>query len=96
MFAWIKGALGFIGSFFKRAARTAVGAAANSLEDMAVSVVREVQRKVPAEAGDLAKFDMAKQILKERYPNYKDAALNLAINLAVAVVKNEMEKNGQG
>ena len=94
MFGWIKSALGFIGSFFKRAARTAIGAAANSLESTAVSVVREVQRKAPVNAGDLAKFDMVKQVLKKRYPNYKDAAINLAIEMAVAVVKAEMEKTG--
>lgn len=87
MFDFFKRLIPRLGGLFARAARTIIGQAANRLEHIAEQLVREAQSHPDLKTGK-DKFDWVKGQIKERFPSYKEAAINLAIELAVAVVKD--------
>lgn len=85
---WLKKILGLVGSFFKRAALTALGVAVNELEEVATEVVRTVEEARPDLSGK-EKYDIVFQKIKTQYPSIQTAVINLAIELAVAIIKDQ-------
>jgi len=83
---WLKNLFATIGSFFKRAAKTAIGVAARKLEKDATEIINRVEVDNPGISGKV-KARMAYEMMRAKYPDVKTAAINLAIELAVALLK---------
>jgi len=79
---FFKRLFGWIGSFFKEAAKTAVGVVAEEMKDVALQVVREAEN-APNKS---SKYEYAFRKMRDRYPDARTAGINLAIELAVAIV----------
>ena len=75
---WLAG----IGDFFKKAARTALGLFVDKMHDAALAYVTAAEN---APAGT-DKHAYAFRKLRAEYPNTRTAAINLAIELAVAII----------
>ena len=88
---WFKKLFGMIGSFFKKAAITVIGQAADQIQDLAIDVVKELAgRGIPS----AEKRGLAVAMIRARVPNIATAAINLAIEMAWAVVSEQLgEKN---
>ncbi len=82
LFGWTK-------SFFTYVAETIVGQAAESLSDAALDIVQNLESKHDLSGKE--KFNQAKDVLAKKYPSVQTAAINLAIESAVAIVKDQME-----
>ena len=80
-FGWFK-------SFFSVVAETAIGIAVESMKDTALAIVKNLEKKPDLKGSE--KFNTAKNVLAENYPSAKNAAINLAIESAVAIVKDKM------
>ena len=83
---WLKKLFSTIGSFFKRAAKTVTGVAAQALEAEVMSAVNAVEMKHPDAAGG-QKAALVFDQLRANHPDVKTAAINLAIELAVVLLK---------
>ena len=68
--------------FFKEAAKTATGVVVEEMQEAALTIVREAENAPNVHS----KYEYAFKELKKKYPNAKTAAINLAINLAVAII----------
>ena len=82
LFGWTK-------SFFSYVAETVLGQAAESLSDAALDIVQNMESKQDLSGKE--KFNQAKDVLAKKYPSIQTAAINLAIESAVAIVKDQME-----
>lgn len=88
MFYFFKKLIPCAKGFFARAAKTATGQAAGKLSVVAEEVFREAQSHPDLKSGS-AKFKWAKGQILERFPSFQAEEINLAIELAVAVIKEE-------
>ena len=84
---FFKKILGWIGPFFKKAAKTAVGYMIEEMREAALAYVREAEN---APAGT-DKHKYAASRLWTMYPNAKTAAINAAIELAWLVLFGDDE-----
>lgn len=82
---FFKGVFSFLLPFAKEAAQTAVGVAAEEMRDAAKAFVKEAEQ-APASVN---KYDYARKKMKEQFPSAELAAINLAIEMAVAVLKDQ-------
>lgn len=80
-----------ISPFFKTAAKTAIGKMADSIASSAQTYVLEIEALYPNISGQ-EKFNIVKERLRMHYPAIKEAAINLAIELAVAIIKDNLTK----
>lgn len=78
----------FFRPFAKEAAKTAIGVAVEEMRDAAKAFVRAAD-KAPLGTN---KYEYARKRMKQHYPNAKDSAIDLAIQMALAVIKDEKEK----
>lgn len=81
VFGWLKG-------FFDLVASTVLGKAAESISKAAVEVVESLEGE---DMNGKEKWEEAQRVLKEMYPSVEIAAINLAIESAVAIVKDKLE-----
>lgn len=91
MFDIIRGWFGIVKDFFQMVAQTSVGRLVNEIQDMAIEVVYNIEQ----ENGDLSgteKFRIAYDTLVDRYPWIMERAINLAIEMAVAVIKDKVRE----
>lgn len=93
MFSIIKSIIRGIGVFFKRFVKTAVYEAVEEIADIAEYAVETVNKTCIDKSNDY-KFEEAKKLIKElikaRGKNYKDNVINTAIEIAVAVIKEQV------
>lgn len=82
---WFKRIFSKLSEFFMQAAQTAIGVAADSISSTAIEVVSKLDANHSLSGA--AKRDIAIGTIKEKYPNIQTAAINLAIESAVAIVK---------
>jgi len=82
MYNWFK-------SFFSQVAQTLLGVAAESIKDTALEVVNDLEKRPNLSGKD--KYKKAESILREKYPDIESAAINLAIEAAVAIIKDRLE-----
>ena len=82
IFDWFKG-------FFSVVAKTAIGIAAESIKDTALEIVENVETNSGKQG--IEKFNIAKETLTKKYPSMKEAAINLAIEAAVAIIKDKKD-----
>ena len=79
---FFKKILGWIGPFFKKAAKTTIGFMVEEMREAAILFVKAAEN---APAGtDKHKYAAAR--LREKYPNSKTIAINLAIEMALALI----------
>lgn len=79
---FFKKLLGWIGPFFKKAAKTTIGFMVEEMREAAILFVKAAEN---APAGtDKHKYAAAR--LREKYPNAKTIAINLAIEMALALI----------
>jgi hypothetical protein len=78
-----------VGSFFKRAAKTAIGIFVNSMEDAAISVVKDIEQNY-SEAKGTEKHEIVFNRLVAEFPDARTFVINWAIETALAIVKQEM------
>lgn len=83
IYSWFK-------SIFSYVAKTFIGEAAEELSDAAVSIVSELEKN-PHLSGK-EKFKRAEEALSGKYPSAESAAINLAIEVAVAIVRDQLSK----
>ena len=84
---FFKKILGWIGPFFKKAAKTTIAYMVEEMQEAALAYVRAAEN---APAGtDKQKYAAAK--LRERYPNSKTIAINAAIELACIILFGDDE-----
>jgi predicted RNA polymerase sigma factor len=81
-FGWFK-------SLFSLVAETAIGIAADSIKESAIAVVKNLENK--PDLNGTEKYNTAKDVLVKKYPSMQEAAINLAIEAAVAIVKDKMD-----
>jgi len=79
---WFKG-------FFVKVGKTAIGIAAESISDYATHVVKEVDKR--SDMTGKEKFNYAKDKLHDKYPSIEDAAIDLAIQAALALVRDKVQ-----
>lgn len=84
----IKGFFGGFGGFFAQVAQTAVGAAVEELKDVAMDIVDQIQSDWGDDVSGARKFNMAEDYMQDHFPDAQSAAINLAIEMAVAIVKD--------
>lgn len=82
IFGWFK-------DFFSLVASTAVGMAAESISSAAIDVVKELDEHHSLNGTE--KWTRAKRVLSTKYPSVESAAINLAIESALAIVKDKMK-----
>lgn len=78
IFDWFK-------SFFREVAGTAIGVAAEEMSEAAITVVGALEEEG---VSGKEKYDRAKSALKDRYPSAESAAINLAIETALAIIRD--------
>ena len=88
---WFKNIFGFVSKFFSRAAKTAIGVAAESISEMALEVVNGLESN--GGLSGVAKKDLAIDLIKEKYPDIQTAAINLAIETALAIIRDIIKKS---
>jgi predicted RNA polymerase sigma factor len=81
-FGWFK-------SLFSLVAETAIGIAADSIKESAIAVVKNLENK--PDLNGTEKYNTAKDVLVKKYPSMQEAAINLAIEAAVAIIKDKMD-----
>lgn len=93
MFSIIKSIFKGIGVFFKRFIKTTVYEAVEEIADIAEYAVETVNKTCVDKSGEY-KFQEAKKLTKElvktRGKSYKDNVINIAIEIAVAVIKEQV------
>jgi hypothetical protein len=82
LFGWFK-------DFFGLVAETFIGKAAEEIKDAALEVVEELSKNPDMSGSE--KWNKARNHLKEKYPSVESAAINLAIEAAVAIIKDKMD-----
>ena len=87
---FFKKIFGMFSQFFSRVAETAIGVAADSISVTALEVVGNLENSTGLSGSE--KKDRAVGIIKGRYPDIQTAAINLAIETAVAIVKEILKK----
>ncbi len=83
IFGWFK-------DFFGTVSKTVIGKAAESIGETAIVVVEGLEKR-----GDLSgedKWEYARRELEHQYPSITSAAINLAIESAVAIVKDKLSE----
>lgn len=88
---FFKKLFGWMSDFFERAAKTAIGVFVDKMKEEAIRVVRDAEL-APGSMSGKEKYDYAFDKLKRRYPDAETAAINLAIELAVAIITEELKK----
>lgn len=84
---FFKKILGWIGPFFKKAAKTTIGFMVEEMREAAILFVKAAEN---APAGtDKHKYAAAR--LREKYPNSKTIAINAAIELACLILFGDDE-----
>jgi len=89
MFNRIRKWLWKAGEFFLMVATSAIGKSVEELKDIAVEVVQEIERTEGDISGE-EKFQIAYDIITDRAPGYAKSVYNLAIESAVAIVKDRL------
>ena len=84
---WFKRLFTAIGSFFKKAAVTVIGQAADQIQDLAIDIVKELASR---DIKNAEKRGLAVAMIRERVPTIGTAAINLAIEMAWAVVAEQL------
>lgn len=79
-----------IGSFFKTAAKTAIGIAAAEVGPLAMEVVKSLHDKSDMRGSE--KRGLAVATIRGKYPNIETAAINLAIETAWAIISDKVTK----
>lgn len=85
---WFKNLFKTIGNFFKTVAITAIGQAAEQVQELAIEVVESLANQ---DIDSSLKRDMAVTMIKARVPNIATAAINLAIEMAWAIVSDRLK-----
>jgi len=75
--------------FFSYVAKTAIGIAVEDIKDVALSIVQDMENRKGLDGQE--KFKLAHDTLKQEYPDAQTTVLNLAIESAVAIVKDQTE-----
>lgn len=79
---------GWFSGFFKRVAKTFIGKAAEEMSEAALVVVEALEEK---NLTGEEKYRKAKKTLKDKYPSAEGVAINLAIETALAIVKDKLK-----
>lgn len=87
---WFKNLFTAISSFFKLAAKTAIGIAAADIGEFAMEIVGDLQARTDLKGSD--KRTLAMNAIKSRYPDIQTAAINLAIETAWAIISDRVKK----
>jgi len=87
---FFKKMFGMFSRFFSRVAETAIGVAADSISATAIEIVGAIENS--SDMSGVAKRNLAVDKIRERYPDIQTAAINLAIETAVAIVKEILKK----
>jgi len=82
---------GFFSDFFQQVARTIIGQAVEEIKEAALEIVDEIESRHPNLSGE-EKWKIAERKLSSRYPSFKSAAINLAIESAVALIKENIDE----
>jgi hypothetical protein len=82
IFGWFK-------DFFGMVASTVIGEAAESISETAMAIVEGLETKEDLSGAE--KWDYARKELESRYPSIESAAINLAIESALAIVRDKMK-----
>lgn len=82
IFDFFKKMFGKVGPFLAQVAQTAIGMFAEAIKEEAMEAVRQA-KNAPKGTN---KYEYAFSILKDKFPDAKTAALNFAIEAAVAIV----------
>jgi len=90
MNTWLKKVFGIFSRFFSRVAETAIGVAADSISATAIEVVGRLEGSVELSGSE--KRRLAIDTIRRRYPDVQTAAINLAIETAVAIVREIIRK----
>ena len=78
---------GFFSDFFSVVAKTLIGKSVEEISETALEIVEDLER-FPTLSGE-EKYRKARDFLKSEYPSAKSAAINLAIESAVAIIKDQ-------
>lgn len=87
---WFRVMLARASKFFFMAAKTAIGIAANDISKVVLEIVKDLEQHNQLSGKD--KKRMAINMVKKEYPNAESAVINLAIETAVAIVKDLTNK----
>jgi len=82
---------GRVTDFFMSVAKSTIGQMVYEIHDTAEKVVENIEK----ENGNLSnheKWEIAYSTIKKQFPHIRDAAINLAIEMAVALMKQKMLK----
>jgi len=77
----------FAGMFFEVAV-TSIGMAAEQMKETAADIVSAIEEDEELDGQD--KFNIAWDVLSDKFPDSPEEAKNLAIETAVAIVKEQM------
>ncbi len=89
MFNWMGNIFNWFKSIFSKVAKTAIGIATDRISQTALTVVESMENH-PEMTGK-EKFNKAFNSLRYSYPNIETVAINLAIEIAVALVKDKYQ-----